>query len=301
MPIFKKKPAPEEPRENPLEKMDPAIRPGGVFMAQLLMEKPCPMPSEEEMTAVLSKHLGRVEPYGSRSPWAGYAALDYQAKFKDGQGPVHLAISECDEFQADKIGPDKRGQMWDCPNREEIFAQCPYAVLANDLLGGGLEPQARANMLMDYLEALLELYPSCRAVYFLNSGKLIPAEMIRAGEIQGLDRYIRYAVNVRLFNITGTEHHIIDTLGLSLLFIEDLQYHFHSMDPNWVVGHAYNMASYVLSNNRPIKEGDTIDGIAEGRLAQDVQWKCRFEDAIAPPLRSVLDVDMGEFSARPKE
>ena len=69
------------------------------------------------------------------------------------------------------------------------------------------------------------------------------------------------------------------------------------MDPNWVVNHAYNMASYILSNDCPIKDGDTIDGIAEGQLAQDIQWKCHFEDSLIGPTRPVLDVCMGEYAA----
>ena len=47
-------------------------------------------------------------------------------------------------------------------------------------------------MLMDYLEALVELYPQCEAVYNINSGKLILADVIRQQEMTGLDRFIRY-------------------------------------------------------------------------------------------------------------
>lgn len=155
----------------------------------------------------------------------------------------------------------------------------------------------RANMLMDFLEALMELYPSCEAVYFLNSGKLILADEIRAKEFTGFKRFIRFAVNVRFFNVMGTEDSVVDTLGLSLLYIEDIQYHFHGMDPNWVVNHAYNMASYLLENDAPMKDGDTIDGIAEGQIVQNIQWKCHFEDALIAPERAVLDVRMGEFAA----
>lgn len=70
----------------------------------------------------------------------------------------------------------------------------------------------------------------------------------------GVDRFIRYAVNVRFFNVQGTEDSVVDTLGLSLLYIEDLQYHFRDMDPNWVVNHAYNLASYLL-NKKNAYEG----------------------------------------------
>ena len=143
----------------------------------------------------------------------------------------------------------------------------------------------------------MELYPTCEAVYSLNSGKLILADTIRGRAAEGLDRFVRYIVNARFFNISGTNDHVVDTLGLSLLYVEDLQYHFHGMDPNWVVGHAYNVASYILANRRPIKDGDTIDGVVDGRLDQSLQWRCRFEDAMIGPARSVLDIYMNEYAA----
>ena len=40
-----------------------------------------------------------------------------------------------------------------------------------------------------------------------------------------------FGVNVRFFNIEGTEDMLIDTVGMSTLFLPDLQYHFHGMDP----------------------------------------------------------------------
>lgn len=300
---FKKK-KPQDTRQEAkeeLEKFDSTIRPGGVFMVQLLMKEKCDAPTVEGMTEILSKHLGKVEAFGDQNKEKGFfsfAAWDYQSEFSDAKVPVQLSIMGCEPFQADRIDEMKRSQMWNCQeDRDRILSECKYAVTSVDMLGGGLKAQIRANMLMDYLEALLELYPTCEAVYSLNSGKLILADTIRSGQVKGLDRFIQYCVNARFFNINGTNDHVVDTLGLSLLYIEDLQYHFHDMDPNWVVGHAYSMASYILSNDCPIKNGDTIDGIADGRIVQDIQWKCCFEDALIGPKRPVLDVCMGEYAA----
>ncbi len=300
---FKKK-KPEDTRQEAkeeLEKFDSTIRPGGVFMVQLLMKEKCDAPTAEGMTEILSKHLGKVEAFGDQNKEKGFfsfAAWDYQSEFSDAKVPVQLSIMGCEPFQADRIDEMKRSQMWNCQeDRDRILSECKYAVTSVDMLGGGLKAQIRANMLMDYLEALLELYPTCEAVYSLNSGKLILADTIRSGQVKGLDRFIQYCVNARFFNINGTNDHVVDTLGLSLLYIEDLQYHFHDMDPNWVVGHAYSMASYILSNDCPIKNGDTIDGIADGRIVQDIQWKCCFEDSLIGPKRPVLDVCMGEYAA----
>ena len=280
------------------QKADSQIRPGGVFMVQLLMKEKCEMPASERFTEILSKHLGKVEVYGDRKVCVNFVAHDYISEMKDASLPVTLMISDCEEFVQGSIDAFRRSQMWDCMNdRDQILSECKYQVFANDMLGGGLPARKRANMLMDYLEALVELYPQCEAVYNVNSGKLIKADDIRKKEITGIDRFIRYAVNVRFFNVEGTEDSVVDTLGLSLLYIEDLQYHFHDMDPNWIVNHAYNLASYLLNNDNPMKDGDTIDGIRNGMIVQDIQWKCQYEDALIQPARVVMDVCMGDYAA----
>ena len=280
------------------QKADSQIRPGGVFMVQLLMKEKCEMPASERFTEILSKYLGKVEEYGDRKVCVNFVAHDYISEMKDASLPVTLMISDCEEFVQGSIDAFRRSQMWDCMNdRDQILSECKYQVFANDMLGGGLPARKRANMLMDYLEALVELYPQCEAVYNVNSGKLIKADDIRKKEITGIDRFIRYAVNVRFFNVEGTDDSVVDTLGLSLLYIEDLQYHFHDMDPNWIVNHAYNLASYLLNNDNPMKDGDTIDGIRNGMIVQDIQWKCQYEDALIQPARVVMDVCMGDYAA----
>lgn len=285
-----------------LQKTDLQIRPGGVFMVQLLMKEKCEMPSNERFTEILSKHLGKVEQYGDRKVSVMFAAHDYISEMKDASLPVTLMISDCEEFVQNSIDDFRRSQMWNCmSDRDQILSECKYQIFANDMLGGGLPAKKRANMLMDYLEALVELYPQCEAVYNANSGKLIKADEIRKKEMTGIDRFIRYALNVRFFNVEGTKDSVVDTLGLSLLYIEDLQYHFHDMDPNWVVGHAYTVASYLLNNDNPMKDGDTVDGIRKGMIVQDIQWKCQYEDALIQPARVVIDVCMDEYAAGNRE
>ena len=307
MGLFKKekKPEPEE-KKSPLDEMDPLIRPGGVFMVQLLMKERCETPSLERMTEVMERHIGKVEVGQPLKQTADamknitlFAAMDHIAKFSNGEAPVQVSVMPCDTFHPETIDEMRRSQMWDClQDRDRILSECKYCVFANDILTGALDPLERANLDMDFLEALLELFPTCEAVYSLNTGKLVLADVIRSKTVSGLDRFIRYIVNARFFNIDGTDdNHIVDTLGMSLLYMEDLQYHFHSMDPNWVVMHAYNIAAYVLENCRPIKDGDTIDGVTDGNIDQNLQWKCHFEDALVQPSRPVLDIHMGQYAA----
>lgn len=256
------------------------------------------MPDKETMTAVIEKHIGSTECFCYDKQMAGFAAQEHIAEFKDGKCPVQLMVMKCDRFKGKGFDAFLMSQMWDCQeDRERIFRECKYQVVATDMLAAALPALERANLDADFLEALAELYPTCEAFYFQNCGKLFLAEDVRSHQIEGSDRFIRFGVNVRFFNIEGTEDMLIDTVGMSTLFLPDLQYHFHNMDPNWVVNHAYNVASYILEHDNPIQDGETIDGVADGQMSREIQWKCQYEDALIQPPREVLDIHMGKYAS----
>lgn len=273
-------------------------RPGGPFLIQLLFREPVTMPDKERMIAVMGRHVGRVECYSHDKKSAGFSTMEHLGEFKEGKVPVQLIVTACESFQGKGFDPFLTSQMWDCmEERDRILEQCQYQVIGGDMLAASLPALERAQLDMDFLEALAELYPTCEGFYFQNCGKLFSGEQVRSHGLQGSDRFIRFGVNARFFNIQDTEDMIVDTVGMSTLFLPDLQYHFHDMDPNWVVGHAYNLASYILENDNPIQSGETVDGIAGGRMSQQVQWLCQYEDALVQPPRGVLDVNMGEYAS----
>lgn len=272
--------------------------PGGVFLLKLLFRQQPAWPSQQDMQAVMAKHLGDVEGFWFDEKGAGFAAMQYRAHFKDGELPPQLMLMPSMPFDGAEIDAFQRGQMWDClEERDEILAACKWQVICTDMLGAGLRPQERAAMDMDFLEAMVELFADCEAVLCLNSGKLLLADDIRGHQIPREDRFIKFAVNVRFFNIQGSGDMLVDTLGMGLLFMPDMQYHFHGMDPNWVVNHAYCIASYMLNNENPIKSGDTVDGIVNGQFNVNLQWPCRYEGALIQPAREVIDVFMNEYAA----
>ena len=271
---------------------------GGTFIIQMLFKEYVDMPNKEQMLEAMQRHIGSVECFCYDEKSVGFAALDHIAEFKDGKLPVQLFVMGCSDFTGKGFDDFLKSQMWDCKNdRDRIIQECQYQVLATDMMAGVLPVQERANLDMDFMEALAELFPSCEAFYFQNCGKLFLAEDIRKHQITGSDRFIRFGVNVRFFKIQGTEDMVIDTVGMSTLFLPDLQYHFHDMDPNWVVNHAYNVVSYILENDNPIKNEETVDGIIKGRMSREVQWRCQYEESLIQPIREVIDIDMGKYAS----
>lgn len=271
--------------------------PGAVFVIHLLMKEPSPMPEKEQMLQIMEKHFGSVECFCHDDVTAGFAPQKYRVKFKDASMPPQLMVMGCNPSEGMKIDEITRSQFWNCPNSGKILSECRYQVVATDMLAAGLDYHDRAEMLVDYIEALVELYPGCEAVFFQSSGKMFTREQILHNKVPKEQRFIYYAVNVRLFNIQGTDDKLVDTLGMSTLYLPDLQYHFHGMNPNDVVNHAYNLLIYLFENDCPIKDGDTIDGIVNGEMNWKVQWKCRYEDSLIQPVRPVLDVNMGKYAS----
>lgn len=268
-----------------------------VFIMHLLMKEKCSMPSKELMLQAMHKHLGEVDCFVHDEKNAAFAVKKYQVEFKEGKLPPQLFVMECIPAENLKLDMLTKSQMWDCPRSEQILEECKYQVIAIDMLASLMPYKDRADMLMDYMEALVELYPQCEAVYFQTSGKMFERERIENHNIDRNIRFIYFAVNARFFNIQGTNDHIVDTLGMNILGLPDLQYHFHDFDPNQVVNHAYNTASYIFDGNKVIESGDNIDGVKNGKIDRSVQWKCQYENSLIQPLRPVIDICMGEYAS----
>ena len=270
-----------------------------VFIMHLLMDKICDMPDKQHMQNVLNKHLGETDCFCHDGKVAGFVPKKYTIHFeKDNKDiPPQLMITDCVKIEQSVMDEISASQLWDCPDGTEILENCEYQVIATDIMAEGLYYKDRAEMLVDYIEALVELYPSCKAVVFETSKKMFTRDAILNCSVPKESRFIYYAVNVRFFNIQGTDDMLIDTIGMSTLFMPDLQYHFHGMTPDTVVSHAYNLLSYIYENDNPIKSADTIDGIVGDVMTSDVQWKLQYEDSLIQPIREVIDVNMGEYAS----
>lgn len=272
---------------------------GVVFMVHLLMEEMCEMPDKDMMISIMNKHLGDCECFGYDNDVAGFAPNKYKIHFeKENRDiPPQLMIMGCSEIEKPIMNDFEKSQLWDCPNGDEILEKCKYHVVAIDMMASFLYYKDRADMLVDYIEALVEMFPSCKGVVFETSKKMFDRESIINCNMPKETKFIYFAVNARFFIISGTEDMIVDTIGMSTLFLPDLQYHFHGMDPNSVVNHAYNVLSYIFDNENPLKGGDHIDGILDGKMSQEVQWYVQYENSLIQPIREVVDFNMGEYAS----
>ena len=268
-----------------------------VYMMHLLFEEEPMKPSVDTIKSALVRKFGEVDTVSGNEALTSFAIKKYSAQFKEGSLPPQVVMAEDHEFNQDSIDEFSRNQLWDINDGDGVLNQCKYELFIFDLMASVMEYKERCELLMDWLEVAVELFPECRAVWIKPSGKLFEAHKIREGQTPREDRFVYYGVNARFFNIENSNDQIVDTFGLYAIGLPDVQYHFRNLDPNHVVNHAYNVASYIYDKNAPIENGETIDGIENGVMNANIRWNCQYEDALIQPTRVVLDICPGEFAA----
>ena len=154
--------------------------PGAPFIVRMLFREKPELPEAWKMTEIMEKHCGPVEMFSCDRNMAGFAASGCMAKFKDGEMPPQLWILGAFPFSADGVDDFTKSQMWDCMDeRDEILERCRWQMHASDMLAL-LPALERANLDMDFTDALAELFPDCEAFLFQNTGKLVRARDVRA-------------------------------------------------------------------------------------------------------------------------
>lgn len=268
-----------------------------VYMMHLLFEEEPVRPSADVVKTALDKKFGDVDIVSGNESLSSFAIKKYSAQFKEASVPPQVVMAEVHKFNEDSIDEFSRNQLWDVEDGDELLSKCKYELFIFDLMSSVLEYKDRCELLMDWLEVAVCLFPTCKAVWIKPSGKLFEADKIKDHQISRDSRFVYFGVNARFFNIEGSNDQIVDTFGLYAIGLPDVQYHFHDLNPNDVVNHAYNVASYIYDQNAPIENGETIDGIKDGKLNINIRWHCQYEDALIQPTRVVLDICPGEFAA----
>jgi hypothetical protein len=183
--------------------------------------------------------------------------------------------------ESGKQRPDVR-QTWDWADAEAAVARAEAGVLVTELLVAGWSAQDRVNALTRVVAALARWSPPV-VVWWPHSQKVTDPETLALDDVNGI-------VNVRFFTVAGDDGAmVLDTLGLHVFGLPDLQCHFRDRDPGEIAALLYATALYVFDSGDVIADGNTISGLdGEGR------YLCRRETSLLEPTRLVLDVDLGD-------
>ena len=59
----------------------------------------------------------------------------------------------------------------------------------------------------------------------------------------------------------------------------------------------YSVLYYIFEDDNPIDDGQTIAGLENGDMNPDIKWKVQYEDSLIQPVRTVIDINMGEYAS----
>lgn len=275
-----------------------------MLIAQLLFREKPEACSFENAREAVEKYCGELGEIDEKPDILMFPVMKYKVEFEDKPNgvPVLACFMQPFEFKME-LDELTRSQLWDMENGAEFLDEVRYEVVVHAMLSDALSYTEQTELFIAQLDAAVEMYPTCEAIYVTGSGKLTPtAKFLSDRQWDAGARFINAAVNVRFFNIQGTGDMLIDSLGMYTLALPDVQLHFLNLDPNNVVSYVYNILDYQYENDFPIDNNDSLDGIgADGNIDMNVQWRARYEDSLVQPLRPVLDINCGEFAAGTRE
>lgn len=271
-----------------------------VFQMWLLFDHEPVRPDAEVLKADLESKCGKATVISSSTELTSFGVKRYMSHFKEGSLPAQVILGNIMPFRQEDISQAERAQIREVENRDEFLSKCTHKVLAADMMAA-LDTEHRTKLLMDWLEVTVNIFPDCKAVWIPSGGKLVPADLIRSRQVDRADRFICYCVNARFFSIQDSKEMLVDTHGMCAVGLPDVQCHFHTLDPNNIVNYIYNIASFIYQSGQQIKDGDTIDGLNGDMIDENIQWTCRYEDAMTEPMRPVVDICPGEYAAGARE
>src|SRR6516165_685279 len=172
-------------------------------------------------------------------------------------------------------------QTWEFPQAPAALGRCRAALTIGEMFGRVRPPWQRLEVFRATVLAVCRLTDPV-AAWWPTATQLLPPPSPDGQPLMGL-------LNVRLFRVEGSASDVVmDTLGLQVFGLPDLQCHCHGIELPRLATYLRNAANYVFERGDVIRDGDTIEGIEPGE-----KWRCLQEEALIPPGRLVIDLDPG--------
>ncbi|MCQ2465588.1 MAG: DUF4261 domain-containing protein [Oscillospiraceae bacterium] len=271
-----------------------------VFQMWLLFDHEPVRPDAEILKAALESKCGKADVISSSPELTSFGVKRYMSHFKEGSLPAQVILGNIMPFRQEEISDAERAQIRDIEDRDTFLSKCTHKILAADMMAA-LDTEHRTKLLMNWLEVVTDVFKDCCAVWIPSGGKLVSADLIRSGKVDRDDRFVCYCVNARYFRIQDSDEILTDTHGMCAVGLPDIQCHFKNLNPDNIINYIYNIAFFVCQNGDIIKDGDTIDGLDGDSIDENIQWTCRYEDAMVQPMRPVIDICPGEYAAGERE
>lgn len=228
------------------------------------------------LLAGLRARLGAVDPLVGDT--LAFVCHDFPVEPQHGVAAAMLFIGVSDEPFDQSSAKRALEQTWNWSAAGEALPACQYSVVLTDMLARPLEPQQRWKLVREGLGALVDVAPPT-AIHWTPAQKLVDPKMDLGDPL--------LPVNARLFRVEGRQHGecVMDTRGLHLFGLSDLQCHFVGLEPDEVAAYLLDISAYLLEHGPVLEHGQTVAGVG-----QDEHWTCAHEDSLVGPSRPVLAI-----------
>jgi hypothetical protein len=228
------------------------------------------------LLAELRARLGEVDPLVGDT--LAFVCHDFPVEPQHGVAAAMLFIGAADEpFDPSSAGRALE-QTWNWSAAGDALPRCRYSITLTDMLARPLEPRQRWKLVREGLGALIEVAPPV-AIHWTPAQKLVDPKI-------DLDDPL-LPVNARLFRVEGRQagECVMDTRGLHLFGLLDLQCHFVGIEPDEVAAYLLDISAYLLEHGPVIEHGQAVAGIGPNE-----HWTCTEQEALVGPARPVLSI-----------
>jgi hypothetical protein len=256
----------------------------GLYGLELLYpERP-----ELDKTALLAElrtRLGRVDFLAGGL--LAFVAHDFPVTPQDGVEAAVLFVHASSEPFDPTAARGALAQTWNWPEAGDALPRCQYSVTLTDMLARPLDPQRRWQLVRGALESLMVVAPPS-AIHWTPAQKLVDPDADLSDPL--------LPVNARLFRVEGRAQGecVMDTVGLHLFGLPDLQCHFVGLQPDEVAAYLLDISAYLLEHGKVIGHGQTVAGVGRNE-----SWLCMEEPALVGPARPVMSIrPSAQYSAK---
>lgn len=266
----------------------------GVYFVKLLFEQPEKL-DETILFQALQKRFKEVDPIVEKEEMHVYGLRQYPVTYQDGQCvPSQISILEMMEFDRSFLHEWTMTQCWGLEDGDALLNRCHYELTIHDFMAAGHPRVKRCELLAEFVEAILEVFPHCIAMYFPHALKFLSREQFLQTSFKQRNlHFLDGGLSIRFFQIQDSEDMLVDTVGLSAVGVSDIQCHFHDLSVDAVIDFVAALACYLFKEGEIIQDGETVEGFQP----EHAHWICQHEDALISPTRVVLDVNMLEYAA----
>jgi uncharacterized protein DUF4261 len=248
----------------------------GVYSVELLYAEE-PAVDAARLLGALRARLGAVDRIDGTAASLAFVAHDVIVRYGEVETSAQIVVSPTDGSYDPALAAASLEHTWDWTSAQIMVSRARRSLVVGDFFARTLAPADRLRFVAEAVRAVAGVAPPL-AIDWRPAQKIIdPVDGLAAQTLP---------FNVRYFTFSGDRdgRALMDTRGLDVLGLPDIECIFVGLAPAEVASHLYGMAARLV-NKGPVRDGHILTA-SDGR-----RWICRKDQATVGPDRQVLTLE----------